>query len=167
MGAVGVKVGQLHPLTKQACHAQNKAYAFLHSPKTIKRRSAPTTCGNSGKSSTCSPTMKPSAASMATRPCVSSDSRQRRTSWTEVALLSRLAGSKMFGKGSVMPGSVFASARHKSAGQSTRGAALHLDWASSSLVWNILEHKAPAHSIPITSGVHLGISIGGFQARHK
>ena len=53
---------------------------------------------------------------MATRPCVISDSRQRRTSWTEVALASRLAGSKMFGKGSVIPGSVFASARHKSAG---------------------------------------------------
>lgn len=54
------------------------------------------------------------AASMDTRPWVTSASRQRLTSWTgrtePSARASRFAGSNRSGKGSLMPGSVLASA---------------------------------------------------------
>ena len=58
--------------------------------------------------------MRTRAASMETRPWVISASRQRLTSATgrtePSARDSRSAGSKISGKGSLMPGSVFASA---------------------------------------------------------
>lgn len=58
---------------------------------------APSTWGKGrlGKSMICSWVMKPREASMATRPCTSSDSRQRFTSATELALPRKLKGSKM------------------------------------------------------------------------